>query len=465
MWAVVLAVIVASVILLQFLAPTILSRKEGVVAAVADKRELATATCAPAQPAVARDSSRAAALWRSLRSSYSACTVIDMLQLSGAHALPPLEEVLLPRPSSGSSQPESGRVLLLHPDELELVLAIDSMPDAGVSSLAAQSFEIFRRQLREQAMALPKAGRSFECDESPEQLSLYFDAIEQALERGHLVEHSRVHAVIGAASVELLDESEAQDDHALYPDGINERYQLVVSAARGIEIRAASVFGFQRALASLMQLVAPADSRARPPAISTTSSRTSSAAVRAVHSLPIEIADQPLYRYRGFLIDTGRTYLTLPFIRRIIDSISLLKFNVLHWHLTDDQSFSLEIKSYPQLHLEGGTWLGRLHALDISQHRGRYYTQAEVSELIEYARVRGIRVRPLSGYRHGVRALTRDVAQIVPEIDMPAHARSWSKGYPEIMTKCPKYLNAAQRNINMVRNSHSRAASDANIRH
>lgn len=97
--------------------------------------------------------------------------------------------------------------------------------------------------------------------------------------------------------------------------------------------------------------------------------------------------------------------------------------NVLHWHLTDDQSFPIEIKKFPELHKKGAGWLGYIHnkgPTENEQQPGRYYTQNDVKELVEYARIRGVR--------------------IIPEIDMPAHTRSWGMGYEEISSHCPRYI-------------------------
>ena len=85
-------------------------------------------------------------------------------------------------------------------------------------------------------------------------------------------------------------------------------------------------------------------------------------------------------------------------LKRNLDAMEAVKLNVLHWHLSEDQGFRVESKSLPKLQERSSD--------------GLYYTQAEVKELIEYARDRGIR--------------------IVPEFDMPGHTTSWFAAYPEI---------------------------------
>jgi hexosaminidase len=110
------------------------------------------------------------------------------------------------------------------------------------------------------------------------------------------------------------------------------------------------------------------------------------------------IDDQPRFAWRGLLIDVGRHYLPVNVLERNIDGMAAVKMNVLHLHLSDDQGFRVESKRYPKLQDLGSD--------------GLYYSQAEIRNLIDYARDRGIRV--------------------VPEFDMPAHSLSWFVGYPEL---------------------------------
>ena len=116
----------------------------------------------------------------------------------------------------------------------------------------------------------------------------------------------------------------------------------------------------------------------------------------AAPSLIIE--DRPRFPWRGLLIDVARHFQPMETLKRNLDAMEAVKLNVLHWHLSEDQGFRVESKSLPKLQERSSD--------------GLYYTQAEVKELIEYARDRGIR--------------------IVPEFDMPGHTTSWFAAYPEI---------------------------------
>ena len=120
-----------------------------------------------------------------------------------------------------------------------------------------------------------------------------------------------------------------------------------------------------------------------------------------------EIRDAPRYPWRGVLLDAARHFLSTADVKRFIDLMSRYKLNVLHWHLTDDQGWRLEIRRYPLL-TSVGAW--RIEA-DGSRYGG-FYTQQDVRDVVDYARRRGITV--------------------VPEIEMPGHSSAAIAAYPEL---------------------------------
>ena len=124
-------------------------------------------------------------------------------------------------------------------------------------------------------------------------------------------------------------------------------------------------------------------------------------------SIPaIHVRDSPRFTWRGSLLDVSRHFFPVEFIERYIDLLALYKMNVLHWHLTDDQGWRIQIAKYPRL-TEVGAWR--------AGNDGRYggfYTQAEIRRVVEYARVRNVTV--------------------VPEIEMPGHAQAAIASYPEL---------------------------------
>ncbi len=112
----------------------------------------------------------------------------------------------------------------------------------------------------------------------------------------------------------------------------------------------------------------------------------------------VRIQDKPRFPWRGLMLDSSRHFQPMAQVLEELDAMELVKLNVFHWHLSDDQGFRAESHRFPKLQTMGSD--------------GKFYTQAEIREVVAYARDRGIRV--------------------VPEFDMPGHARSWFVGYPEL---------------------------------
>ncbi len=157
----------------------------------------------------------------------------------------------------------------------------------------------------------------------------------------------------------------------------DERYTLTVTpeAAR---LTAPTPYGVLRGIETFLQLVEAGPSGFQVPAVS--------------------IEDQPRFPWRGLMIDACRHWMPVEVIKRNLDAMAALKLNVLHWHLSEDQGFRVESKAFPRLQQMGSD--------------GLYYTQAQIRDVVGYARERGIRV--------------------VPEFDMPGHTTAWFVGYPEL---------------------------------
>ena len=186
------------------------------------------------------------------------------------------------------------------------------------------------------------------------------------------------------------------------PVAAAEGYSLEIEP-RGARLRARDPRGLAHGSVTLWQLIAgagTADGRVTVPALA--------------------IDDEPRFAWRGLMLDSARHYQSPEFIEHFIDWMALHKLNVLHWHLTDDQAWRLEIKKYPRL-TSVGAWrvpAGRAAATDIDPATGRprvyggYYTQDTVRRIVRYAADRGI--------------------TIVPEIEMPGHATATIAAYPAL---------------------------------
>jgi hexosaminidase len=132
---------------------------------------------------------------------------------------------------------------------------------------------------------------------------------------------------------------------------------------------------------------------------------------------PTVIDDAPRFRWRGLMIDSARHFQPVDEIERVLDAMAAHKLNVLHWHLTDDQGWRLEIKKYPRL-TEVGAWRTPLPGSpDGSARYGGFYSQADVRRILAYAAARHVTV--------------------VPEIEMPGHAVSALLAYPQFGAGAP----------------------------
>lgn len=142
-----------------------------------------------------------------------------------------------------------------------------------------------------------------------------------------------------------------------------------------------TVFGCMHGMRSFLQIVDPIYGLAVPVAFS--------------------ISDEPAFSHRALMLDTGSHFLPTDLILETIEMMSETKLNVLHWHISEHQSFPMESRVYPKLSGKGAF------------SPKAVYSQADVRTIVAFARARGIRV--------------------IPELDVPAHTTSWFRGYPELL--------------------------------
>lgn len=166
---------------------------------------------------------------------------------------------------------------------------------------------------------------------------------------------------------------------------MNESY-LLIAIPSGIKILAEEVWGAIRGLETLSQLLwcSPSGS--------------------TIFINQTFIRDYPSFPHRGLHLDTSRHYISKHKILMNLETMAFNKLNVFHWHVTDDQSFPFVSRTFPELSKQA------------AYNSKMVYTHDDVREIVEFARVRGIRV--------------------IPEFDIPGHTRSWSLSHPEIFAKC-----------------------------
>src|SRR4030095_11232755 len=134
----------------------------------------------------------------------------------------------------------------------------------------------------------------------------------------------------------------------------------------------------------------------------------------------VEIMDYPRFGWRGLMFDVSRHFFTKAEVKQFIDQMVRYKFNILHWHLTDDEGWRIQIKAYPKL-TEVGAWnvkrvgyFGTFAqpAPDEPRNYGGFYTQEDIKEIVQYAKERFV--------------------NFLPEIDVPGHSLAAVVSYPEL---------------------------------
>lgn len=185
-------------------------------------------------------------------------------------------------------------------------------------------------------------------------------------------------------------------------------YQLKVDKS-GITAKADDALGLYYAFQTIKKLLPPNVMAATP------------APTVPVYALPfVDITDEPRFQYRGFMLDVSRHFFSVAEIKRILDLMSYYKMNKFHWHLTDDQGWRAEIRRWPRLTTIGATAANsRFTSLDSAKtywtnktYGPYYYTQAEMRDVVAYARQRHI--------------------DVIPEVDMPGHFCAALAAYPEL---------------------------------
>ncbi|KAJ3605278.1 hypothetical protein NHX12_027328 [Muraenolepis orangiensis] len=209
-------------------------------------------------------------------------------------------------------------------------------------------------------------------------------ADERSRRRGHHHQH-------GSAAPSELSElrvwiSSPDSDCNAYPVATSdESYELSVDQPYAV-LKAPKVWGALRGLETFSQLVYED--------------------VYGAKNINVTmITDFPRFPHRGVLLDTSRHFLPIKVILANLEAMAMNKFNVFHWHIVDDPSFPYLSRTFPQL-----SQMGAYHPYT------HVYTPADVKMIIEFARLRGIRV--------------------IPEFDTPGHTQAWGKGQKDLLTPC-----------------------------
>lgn len=195
----------------------------------------------------------------------------------------------------------------------------------------------------------------------------------------------------------------------------SEGYELEVTPSN-IILKAKDAAGIFYGMQTLLQLL--------PKEI-----ESSTVVTTAAWKIPVvKISDHPRFGWRGLMLDVSRHFFPKEDVKKFIDNMARYKFNVLHWHLTDDQGWRIEIKSLPKLTSVGAWRVNKTGtfgtfstpAADEPRDYGGYYTQEDILEIVRYAKERQI--------------------DILPEIDVPGHSMAAIASYPELSCTPGNYV-------------------------
>lgn len=241
------------------------------------------------------------------------------------------------------------------------------------------------------------SGASFHCDSLIDETSLeIIDAFAQQLS-----------SVSGKKSPLDKNISSCGFNFTLDTTLGREAYNLSIRS-NGVDVKASALNGFNYAIQTIKQML-PEQIYGKNPAEEIEWSMQCA-----------EIYDSPRFGYRGMHLDVSRHFFDIDMVKRYLDIMEIHKLNTLHWHLTDDQGWRIEIKKYPRLTQYGSirkeTLVGHLFESDTYDGtpygEGMWFSQEQIREIIEYASSKGI--------------------QVIPEIDLPGHMLAALASYPQL---------------------------------
>ncbi|KAG0290976.1 hypothetical protein BGZ96_005589 [Linnemannia gamsii] len=183
-------------------------------------------------------------------------------------------------------------------------------------------------------------------------------------------------------------------------DSLRARAEPNSSPATTAVVTASTQWGAMHALNTFTQIVVAARAAAPANAAPASPPPKSPSNQLEIPNVPWSIYDEPRFSHRGILLDTSRNYIGVSDIIRTLDAMAVVKLNVFHWHVLDQQTYPLVSKAFPDLTAKG------------AQNPEKIYTPQDVAAIIQHGTERGIRV--------------------LPEFDSPGHAASWGRSYPNL---------------------------------
>lgn len=191
----------------------------------------------------------------------------------------------------------------------------------------------------------------------------------------------------GLISTIQLTVSDASEEYPQMDTDVS--YELQVPSTGDVVLYAETIYGAMYGLETLSQLV----------------SFDPEPESYVIDKAPIRIRDSPRFKYRGLMVDLARHFIPIKFLEQVVDTMAYSKLNVLHLHLSDQESFPLKSTMFP-------------HLWDSAFSKGERYTSREMRQLVKYAHMRGV--------------------SVMPEFDSPSHSKAMCMGVPDMvcMSEC-----------------------------
>ncbi|KAG0338789.1 hypothetical protein BG004_007088 [Podila humilis] len=204
-------------------------------------------------------------------------------------------------------------------------------------------------------------------------------------------------------NITFVQNAKEADVHAHHAEQLSQQSTMVVTGISSALLSTETQWGILHGLETFSQLVQSKSATTIPPTTAVSEdaqTATQTANILEVPNAPWTIQDAPQYSHRGLLLDTSRHYFPVVDIIRTLDAMSIVKLNVFHWHVLDQQSYPLVSEKFPDLTAKG------------AERPDRIYSIEDVASIIRFGEERGIRV--------------------LPEFDAPGHTASWGRAYPNI---------------------------------
>ena len=251
--------------------------------------------------------------------------------------------------------------------------------------------------------AFKAKGAPFNCDPS-------VDAASQRAIRGFAIQLSKISGKVSSFATPIGIAATAKNGNikgfAFFTDpSLDSGAYTIDISSKAVIVTAADRYGFLYAIQTLKQMM-PCEIYGKKPASDKVSWKIPA----------VKIQDAPRFGYRGAHLDCGRHFFSVAEVKKYLDVMAMYKLNRLHWHLTEDQGWRIEIKRYPELTEIGafrnGTMIGKDWESNDGVRYGGYYTQDQIRDIVAYADELGITV--------------------IPEVDLPGHMVAALATYPEL---------------------------------